>query len=136
MLITTWRGVCAIRKHSRIRIIRKNGEIMNAYESRPLLYLSRQHDATLCRFLTQQGWKLLFARSRDELDRLPLSHQPMAGLWDLHNGFDEDDLDAFEPWFGLGHIGWVGLVSSLESAPAGPADSPRDALRRLPHAAL
>ncbi|KJK22476.1 Fis family transcriptional regulator [Burkholderiaceae bacterium 16] len=93
---------------------------MNAYESRPLLYLSRQHDAALCRFLTQQGWKLLFARSREELDRLPLSHQPMAGLWDLHNGFDEDDLDAYEPWFGLGHIGWVGLVSSLDSVPAGP----------------
>jgi hypothetical protein len=43
------------------------GEKMSHYVNRPLLYVSRHHDASLCRYLSQHGWKLVFANSLEDL---------------------------------------------------------------------
>ncbi len=88
---------------------------MSTYANRPLLYLSRQHDAALCRFLSQAGWKIVFASNRRDLDDQQLNAQPMAGLFDLHSGFEDDEVESFEPWFALDHIGWIGSVSRTEA---------------------
>ena len=83
---------------------------MNAYIPRPLLYLSRQHDGTLCRHLAQQGWKPHFASSVSDLEGMDLDSQPMAGLLDLRAGVAPADLQAVEPWLALRNIGWIGLT--------------------------
>lgn len=83
---------------------------MNAYIPRPLLYLSRQHDGTLCRHLAQQGWKPHFASSVSDLEGMGMDSQPMAGLLDLRAGVAPADLQAVEPWLALRNIGWIGLT--------------------------
>ena len=60
---------------------------MSHYVNRPLLYVSRHHDASLCRYLSQHGWKLVFANSLEDLAALPLDGPFSAGLLDFQSGF-------------------------------------------------
>jgi len=92
-----------------------SGEAMTAYINRPLLYLSQHHDAALCRYLAQQGWKLIFAAGQRDLEALDLEEQSLAGLLDLQCGYSEADLEAFEPWLSQRSIGWIGLVQDVNS---------------------
>jgi len=88
---------------------------MNEYVNRPLLYLSRHHDATVCRHLSRQGWKLIFATNRDELDRLVQDTTACAGLFDLHSGFSADEVQEFLPWLSATHIGWIATIQQGEA---------------------
>ena len=86
---------------------------MNAYVNRPLLYVSLHHDAMLCRYLTQQGWRLIFATSRRELEALDLDDEPaLSGLMDLTCGYSDAELEELEPWLASRNIGWIGMVCS------------------------
>jgi len=96
---------------------------MDHYANRPLLYVSQHHDASLCRFLSQQGWKIVFANSSSELADLPNDTHLTAGLLDLHSGFNDAALELMEPWLAARHIGWIGTVSG--------ADNLSDAARKL-----
>jgi len=91
------------------------GEIMSYYVNRPLLYLSRHHDASLCRFLSGQGWKLVFANSLEDLAGLPLDGPFSAGLFDFHSGFGDAEIELMEPWLAARHIGWIGAISSADA---------------------
>ncbi|MGO4157994.1 sigma 54-interacting transcriptional regulator [Cupriavidus sp. YAF13] len=88
---------------------------MTAYVNRPLLYLSQHHDAMRCRFLAQQGWKLIFASSQRELDALAQDTQPISGLLDIHSGFSDAELESFEPWLAQPNMSWVATVTSKEA---------------------
>ncbi|CAG9165039.1 Anaerobic nitric oxide reductase transcription regulator NorR [Cupriavidus laharis] len=96
---------------------------MSAYANRPLLYLSQHHDATLCRALSQRGWKISFASNLQDLEALAHSPQPCAALLDVHSGFSDSDLESFEPWLAHPLLSWIGIVASR--------DALSDATRRL-----
>ncbi|QUN29115.1 sigma-54-dependent Fis family transcriptional regulator [Cupriavidus sp. KK10] len=88
---------------------------MSAYTNRPLLYLSQHHDAMLCRMLAQRGWKISFASNLQDLHALPPGNQPLAAMLDLQGGFSDADLESFESWLSLPHIGWIGVIAGQES---------------------
>lgn len=88
---------------------------MSTYVNHPLLYLSQHHDAMLCRFLAQQGWKLIFASNQRELNALAQDAQPVSGLVDMHSGFSDAELESFEPWLSQPNIGWVATLTTKEA---------------------
>ncbi|HBO81818.1 MAG TPA: Fis family transcriptional regulator [Cupriavidus sp.] len=87
---------------------------MSHYVNRPLLYVSRHHDASLCRYLSQHGWKLVFANSLEDLAALPLDGPFSAGLLDFQSGFSDADLELMEPWLATRQIGWIGAISCAD----------------------
>lgn len=97
---------------------------MNAYINRPLLYVSLRHDATRCRYLAQQGWQLLFANNRRDLEALNLCEESvLGGLLDLDCGYSDTELEELEPWLARQNIGWIGVV--------GNGDMLSDPMRKL-----
>ncbi|KAA0182349.1 sigma-54 dependent transcriptional regulator [Cupriavidus cauae] len=83
---------------------------MSGAITRPLLFVSQHHEANLCRFLSQRGWKLLFAATPHEVEAHPLEEQPIAGLLDLGGDIGDADLEALEPWFAQPNIAWIAMV--------------------------
>lgn len=83
------------------------GGSMSTHSDRSLLYISRHHDVELCEFLESQHWRVMFASTSREVERLTLPDQPLAGLLDVHSGYSDRDLDRLEPFFTLNTIGWV-----------------------------
>jgi DNA-binding NtrC family response regulator len=80
---------------------------MGIHADRSLLYISRRHDMALCEFLAGERWRIIFASTSRDVERLTLPGGPLAGLFDVHSGYSDRDLDRLEPFLTLPTVGWV-----------------------------
>lgn len=77
--------------------------------SRPLVYLSQQHDAALVDFLISHGWSVWCAKTVADALNLVKADRPHAGIVDL-GGFASRDVQPFEALLRDPRVGWVALV--------------------------
>jgi DNA-binding NtrC family response regulator len=80
-----------------------------------LLYISRRPDTELCEFLAGQRWRIFFASTPQDVARLTLPDRALAGLFDVHSGYSDRDLDRLEPFFTLPSVGWVASTQPGET---------------------
>ncbi|MET3216622.1 UNVERIFIED_ORG: DNA-binding NtrC family response regulator [Burkholderia territorii] len=77
--------------------------------SRPLVYLSRQHDAALVDVLASRGWDVRRARTVADALNLVKANRPHAGIVDFA-GFAAPDVASFEALLRDPRVGWVALA--------------------------
>ncbi|MPV56685.1 Fis family transcriptional regulator [Burkholderia sp. HI2761] len=77
--------------------------------SRPLVYLSRQHDAALVDSLASRGWEVWRAKTVADALNLVKANRPHAGIVDF-GSFASPDVASFEALLRDPRVGWVALV--------------------------
>ncbi|KVE97868.1 Fis family transcriptional regulator [Burkholderia vietnamiensis] len=77
--------------------------------SRPLVYLSQQHNAALVDFLELHGWSVSCAKTVADALNLVRADRLHAGIVDF-GGFASRDVQPFEALLRDPRVGWVALV--------------------------
>ncbi|WP_175875106.1 sigma-54 dependent transcriptional regulator [Burkholderia cenocepacia] len=77
--------------------------------SRPLVYLSQQHDAALVDVLASRGWDVWRAKTVADALNLVKANRPHAGIVDF-DSFASPDVASFEALLRDPRVGWVALA--------------------------
>ncbi|WP_234043907.1 sigma-54 dependent transcriptional regulator [Burkholderia orbicola] len=77
--------------------------------SRPLVYLSQQHDAALVDVLASRGWDVWRAKTVADALNLVKANRPHAGIVDF-GSFASPDVASFEALLRDPRVGWVALA--------------------------
>ncbi|AOK38633.1 Fis family transcriptional regulator [Burkholderia cenocepacia] len=77
--------------------------------SRPLVYLSQQHDAALVDVLAARGWEVWRAKTVADALNLVKANRPHAGIVDF-GSFASPDVASFETLLRDPRVGWVALA--------------------------
>ncbi len=77
--------------------------------SRPLVYLSQQHDAALVDVLASRGWDVWRAKTVADALNLVKANRPHAGIVDF-GSFASLDVASFEALLRDPRVGWVALA--------------------------
>ncbi|WP_321856052.1 sigma-54 dependent transcriptional regulator [Burkholderia cenocepacia] len=77
--------------------------------SRPLVYLSQQHDAALVEMLASRGWDVWRAKTVADALNLVKANRPHAGIVDF-GSFAAPDVASFEALLRDPRVGWVALA--------------------------
>nr|WP_175918711.1 sigma-54 dependent transcriptional regulator [Burkholderia pyrrocinia] len=79
--------------------------------SRPLVYLSQQHDAALVDCLALRGWDVWRAKTVADALNLVRANRPHAGIVDF-GSFVSPDVASFEALLRDPRVGWVALADA------------------------
>nr|WP_241241208.1 sigma-54 dependent transcriptional regulator [Burkholderia cenocepacia] len=77
--------------------------------SRPLVYLSQQHDAALVEMLASRGWDVWRAKTVADALNLVKANRPHAGIVDFRS-FAAPDVASFEALLRDPRVNWVALA--------------------------